>query len=86
MDSRRHAKLEMISEKRLYLTSDRSRVVDENSPDAAFLLVGAGCELNDAVARQYGLVDAPEAKAIEAPPANKAIQFPPESKRAKKIK
>ena len=71
----------MISDKRLYLTADRSRVVDENSPDAAYLLVGAGCELNDAVARQYGLLDKFEAKAIEAPPENKAILFPPENKR-----
>ena len=61
-------------------------MVDESSPDAAFLLVGVGCELNDAVARQYGLLDVPEAKAIETPPENKAILFPPENKRAKKIK
>jgi hypothetical protein len=76
----------MISDKRLYLTSDRSRVVDENSPDAAFLLVGAGCELNDVVARKYGILVVQEEKAIENAPENKAIQFPPENKRAKKIK
>jgi hypothetical protein len=67
----------------LYLTSDRSRVVEENDPDAAFLLVGTGCELPDVIARQYGLIDVQE-KAVEAPPENKAIQFPPENKRSKK--
>ena len=69
----------MVSNKRLYLTSDRSRVVDESSPDAAFLLVGAGGELPDSVARQYGLLV--EAKVIETAPENKAIEFAPENKR-----
>jgi hypothetical protein len=69
----------MLSPKRLYLTSDRSRVVEENDPDAAFLLVGAGCELNDTIARQYGLLDV-QAKAIKAAPENKAIETPPENK------
>jgi hypothetical protein len=73
----------MISNKRLYLTADRSRVVEEESPDAAYLLVGAGCELPDAVARQYGLLDESVVieKAIEAPPENKAILYAPENKR-----
>lgn len=53
--------------------------MEEGSPDAAYLLVGAGCELPDAVARQYGLLD--EEKAIEAPPENKAILYAPENKR-----
>jgi hypothetical protein len=49
-----------ISHRRLYLNSDRSRVVEESDPDAAFLLIGAGGSLDDATARQYGLIkDAP---------------------------
>ena len=59
--------------------------MEENDPDAAFLLVGAGCELNDALARQYGLLDV-QAKAIKAAPENKAVLFPPENKRAKQSK
>ena len=62
--------------------------MDEDNPDAAYLLVGAGCELFDAVARQYGLLDeakavsvAPDNKAIEAAPENKAILYAPEIKR-----
>lgn len=83
----------MKSAKRLFLTADRSRVVDETSPDAAFLLVGAGCELPDSIARFYGLLD--EAKAVEAPAENKAVQsapenkatlFPAETKRARRVK
>ena len=69
----------MLSNKRLYLTADRSRVVEEGNPDAAFLLVGAGCELHDTVARQYGLLDV-QAKAIKAAPENKAIEAAPENK------
>ena len=57
--------------------------MEEGSPDAAYLLVGAGCELPDAVARQYGLLGEPaiEEKSIEAPPENKAILYAPENKR-----
>jgi hypothetical protein len=74
----------VLSQKRLYLTSDRSRVVEENDPDAAFLLVGSGCELPDLVALKYGIIVVQEEKAVEAPSENKAIQFPPENKRSKK--
>src|ERR1051325_346078 len=68
---------------RLYLTADRSRVVKDGDPDAAFLLVCAGGQLPIAEARKYGLLDEPsaEAKAIDGPPENKAILFPPENKK-----
>lgn len=72
------------SEKRLYLTADRTRVVEEGDSDAAYLLVSEGGEISDQEAKQYGLTgkakaepkdaDASEAdtKAISAPPENKA--------------
>jgi len=44
-----------ISDRRLYLTADRSSVVEEGDPGAAYLLVGEGGEVSTAVARQYGL-------------------------------
>jgi hypothetical protein len=80
MDGHRYADVVMIAKSRLFLTADRSRVVEEGNPDAAYLLVGAGCELPDAIARQYGLLYGEE-KAIEAPPENKAILYAPENKR-----
>lgn len=44
-----------ISDKRLFLTADRSRVVEENDPAAAHLLVGAGGTVSQADAERYGL-------------------------------
>ena len=49
--------------RRLYLTADHSRVVDGESAEAAFLLVGEGGQIPLEEARQYGLLA--EAKAIE---------------------
>lgn len=43
------------SEKRLYLTQDRTRAVEEGDPEAAFLLVAEGGEMQDAEAERLGL-------------------------------
>lgn len=61
------------SDKALFLNADRTEVVEEGSPDAAFLLVGAGSSLDDNEAAKYGLksVDAPEDKSA-APDEDKA--------------
>jgi hypothetical protein len=84
------------SPKRLYVTMDRSRVVDESDPEAAYLLVAEGGSLTEEEARQYGLMggDAPTPEAPEAeapaeeeadakakrPAANKAVTGPAENK------
>ena len=48
----------LISDRRLYLTADRSTVVEEGDARQAWLLVGAGSEISaDDVAR-YGLAHA----------------------------
>lgn len=44
-----------IADTTLYLNADRSAVVEEGSPDAAFLLVRAGAAVDDATAAQYKL-------------------------------
>ena len=71
----------MIADRRLYLTADRERVVEEGDPDAAFLFVTPGKEVSDADAERYGLKPKAKAEAKqadesdnkEAPaPANKA--------------
>jgi hypothetical protein len=41
--------------KRLYVNADKSKVVEEDSPEAAYLLVGAGGTVTDEMAKQYGL-------------------------------
>ena|SRR5215211_454220 len=43
------------SDKRLYLTEDRSRAVEEGDPAAAFLLVAENGELQDEEAARLGL-------------------------------
>jgi hypothetical protein len=61
-----------ISDRRLYLNSARSRVVEESDPGAAFLLVGAGGSLDDATARKYGLIKDASLTAASAPLASSA--------------
>jgi hypothetical protein len=69
------------SDKRLYLNADRSKVVDEESADAAYLLVNAGGELTDAQAKQYGLSTKAKAAADDAAePETKQISAAPENK------
>lgn len=67
-----------LSKKRLYLTADGT-VVEGDDPAAATLLVGEGCELDDATAEQYGLT-ATASKAKSAPPENKVLTAAPENK------
>lgn len=43
------------SDKRLYTTADGSRIVPEDSVDAAVLLVAEGGEIPDELAEKYGL-------------------------------
>ncbi len=43
------------TEKRLYVTADRSRVVDEDDPAAAVLLAAEGVEIQDDEAARLGL-------------------------------
>lgn len=74
-----------ISTKTLYLNADRTRVLEDGDPDAAFLLVRAGSAVNEAaVARleKAGLkvtipTDEPKAK---APADNKAVSKAPANK------
>lgn len=49
--------------KPIYVNADKTRVVEEGSPEAAFLLVGPEGQLPDEEAAKYGLEAAP-AKAV----------------------
>lgn len=74
-----------ISTKTLYLNADRTKVLEDGDPDAAFLLVRAGSAVNEeAVARleATGLkVTIPtEGAKAKAPADNKAVSKAPANK------
>ena len=77
----------MTSDRRLYLTADKSRVVEEGDLEAAYLLVGEGGELEDELAARYGLslpsASGVLAKAVSGPQENKALSVAPEVRRAR---
>ncbi len=45
----------VVANKTLYLNADRTELVEEDSPDAAFLLARAGTRVDDADAERYGI-------------------------------
>gem|GEM_PF-6332479 len=50
----------MIADRRLWLTADRKRVVEDGDPAAAFLLAGcAGAVIDDAEADRLGILGRP---------------------------
>lgn len=75
-----------IADRRLYLTADRSEVVEEGDSRAAFLLAGVGGRVPDAEAKRLGLVsrETPETKELE--PAETKVIYPAETKRRTKGK
>lgn len=52
-------------DRRVYLTADRERAVDEGDPDARYLLCTAGGEVDRDLAARYGLLDKPEPEPAE---------------------
>jgi hypothetical protein len=67
------------SDKRLYVNADRSKIVEEDSPEAAYLLVGEGGQVSDEDAKKYGL-KAPKAEAKAEEPESKQVAEPPQNK------
>jgi hypothetical protein len=73
-----------ISPRRLFLTADKERVVEDGDIEARYLLVGKGGEVPMADAERYGLLKPkPEEKAVEEPPEDKAVE-PPKNKAVKR--
>lgn len=72
------------TDRRLWLTADKERVVEEGDPDAAFLFVSAGKEVSDEDASRYGL-DAPAPAPAPEPEPEKQAD-PPADKQAKRAK
>jgi hypothetical protein len=48
-----------IADRTYCMTSDKARLVDENTPEAAFLLKRAGSHISDEDAQRYGLTHLP---------------------------
>ena len=67
------------SDRRLYVNRARTRVVNESSPEAAYVLVGPGGEIPRALAEHYGLLEQadPEPEPVVEPPVE-APQGEPE--------
>lgn len=83
----------MKSNQTVYLNADKSKAVPEGDPDARFLLVREGHELDDKIAEQYeGAIElmsqtasAPkESPAAAPPPPAKAPAKPAAKKSARK--
>jgi len=66
---------------RLWLTADKSRLVEDDDPDAATLFCGPRDGISEADAERFGLKakPPPEDKAVKAPPEDKAAGPTPEA-------
>lgn len=78
-----------IADRRLYVTADRSEVVEEGDPRAAFLLAGEGCQIGpaDVAAHDLGWKDGKiiigaRAKAKQAAKPEDKMAAAPENKSA----
>lgn len=61
---------QFVSDRRIYLNADKSAAVNEDSPDAAFLLAAEGGVVSDEDVKKYGLkapkADESESKAVKS--------------------
>jgi hypothetical protein len=57
----------IVSTRRLWLTAERDRVVEDGDEAATFLLVGEGGELSAADAARYGVTDGPAPPVADKP-------------------
>lgn len=82
----------MIAKQSVYLTADRSKAVPESDPEAKFLLVREGHEIEEALVEKHSALDlvnsASKAKPAEPapsrehmPPANPAPDTAPAAKK-----
>lgn len=62
-----------IADRKLWLTADKERVVEDGDPSSAFLFASPGDEISDADAKRYGVKAKSRPADKQAPaPANKA--------------
>lgn len=76
----------MIARENLYLTADRSRLVDESSPEQAFLLAAKGREIPKWAVEKFGLRSGSvpaDGKKASGPSENKAARANEDKKEQK---
>ena len=66
--------------RRLYLSRDKERVVEEGDPEAGFLLAAEGAEVPQAEVDRYQLHELPEPNPAADAPKGKMVAAPPEDK------
>jgi hypothetical protein len=66
-----------VADRRLYLVADKSRVVEEGHPDAAFLLCSPGKVVPEAEAKRLGLLKEPEPVKAEPEPVKESPKKKP---------
>ena len=71
-----------ISDRRIYLNADKTKVLEHDDPEARWLLAGEGVEVDAETVKQYNLrrLDEGDEKAVEAVPENKAVSKAPANK------
>ena len=77
----------LISDRRLWLTADKSRVVEQGDRDAATLLVAQGRKLRPDDQKQFGISEGYDGKLVikaRAKPEDKAKKAPEDKARRKK--
>jgi len=76
--------MRIVAERSWYGTAEGKRV-PERHPAARFLIVAAGCLIDEAELNRFPILEEsePSAKAIDRPPENKAIEEPPRRKRGR---
>jgi hypothetical protein len=74
--------MRIVAERSWYGTAEGYRV-PERHPAARFLIVAAGCEIDEAMLNRYPVLEDLCVKAIDRPPENKAIEMPPKRKRGR---
>lgn len=67
----------MRADRKLWLTADRTEVVEDGDPRAAFLFAAPGKEISDADAERYGITEAKPVEEKQADePADKQAPTP----------
>ena len=71
-----------VSDRRIYLNADKTKVLEHDDPEARWLLAGEGVEVDAETVKQYNLkrLDDADEKAVDAAPENKAVARAPANK------
>lgn len=65
----------LIADKTYYLNADKTAIVEEGSPDAAWLLVAEGGEIAQEEADKYGLkINTPKVEEAQAEPVAEPVR------------